>query len=290
MNVSTRRSRSDWPVASLKLSSTGRRSSPWTWIEDAHKAKAPHKSGSTQTGPVGAVVSVPLTLDSELSVSVPTGMWEFEHSTPHSLGLSPGANSTTAEEKPAQEEVYASQRASRSEAGSRTTSGAPHTRSSAVRWRGSTIFRALKERRDVGNTKMSPQHAQGCHDGFPMPPPATFDTEPARPPPAEPRRRLEDAMITAPPGKLGVSLDRFSDGSVRVQDVKADSPLRGKLRVGDKLISVDEDDVVSMRVEEICKLLGRRAESERILIVRRVVVVLPHLEALLRDSEGIQLW
>ena len=97
-------------------------------------------------------------------------------------------------------------------------------------------------------------------------------------------------MITAAPGKLGVSLDRFSDGSVRVTDVKAGSLLRGQLRVGDKLMSVDEDDVTSMRVEEICELLGRRAESERILIVRRVIVVLPHLEALLRDSDGVQLW
>ena len=284
MKVSTRRSGSDWPHASLKISTAGRRSGPWTWI--SHKAKGPHTSGSTQAGPVGAVVSVPLTLEPKIPVSAPIGMWDFEQSPPHSLGLSPGAGSTTTDDKPAQNMVVPPQRASRSEAGSTTASDAQHTRSNAVGWRGSNIFRALKERRDVGNTKPSPQF---CHDGCPMPPPAMLEAEPARPP-SNPCRRLEDVMITAAPGKLGVSLDRFSDGSVRVTDVKAGSLLRGQLRVGDKLMSVDEDDVASMRVEEICELLGRRAESERILIVRRVVVVLPHLEALLRDSDGIQLW
>merc|ERR1719198_2548409 len=79
--------------------------------------------------------------------------------------------------------------------------------------------------------------------------------------------------FVVPPGKLGVSFGSFSDGTVRVVQVRESSPLRGKLLLHDKLTQIDDEDVNDMGVAEICGLLGSRAECERKISIRRVVQV-----------------
>ena len=50
--------------------------------------------------------------------------------------------------------------------------------------------------------------------------------------------------ILAPPGKLGLVVDSPPDGGLPcVSDVKDYCPIRGKIRLGDRLVEVDSEDV-----------------------------------------------
>lgn len=73
--------------------------------------------------------------------------------------------------------------------------------------------------------------------------------------------------VNAPPGKLGVILEDYSDGGVPiVHDVKQNSPLVGRIMKGDRLCSVDGVDCTGKEALSVAKLLkNRENESSRIL-------------------------
>ena len=57
--------------------------------------------------------------------------------------------------------------------------------------------------------------------------------------------------IIAPPGTLGIVIGHYPQGDgpfVNVQDVLPDSPLVGKIQVGDIILSIDNVDVRQSKI------------------------------------------
>jgi hypothetical protein len=79
-------------------------------------------------------------------------------------------------------------------------------------------------------------------------------------------RRL---VAIAPAGKVGIVLDNVSGGLPFVHSVKADSPLRGIVDVGDFLLSVDEVDCHGMSAVEASQVITARGHRERRLVLLR---------------------
>lgn len=78
-------------------------------------------------------------------------------------------------------------------------------------------------------------------------------------------RQLE---IVAPSGKLGVVLDASDDpgdpiSCPVVHTVKDNSPLMGQLRVGDKIIALDDQDVRGMTAMQVSKLISMKSSNPR---------------------------
>jgi len=79
-------------------------------------------------------------------------------------------------------------------------------------------------------------------------------------------------MSTAPPGKLGVVIDSPEVGGPVVHAIKEGSVLANKLRVGDRLVAVDEDDVRTMSAIKVSKLISRKGfNAERKLTIVRSI-------------------
>jgi hypothetical protein len=83
---------------------------------------------------------------------------------------------------------------------------------------------------------------------------------------AEPRYRDPNAgvkeeyiEIVAPAGKLGVVIDTPNDGTPVVHAVKDSSPIVNEIRVGDKLVAVDDEDVRRWSAIEVSKLISRKS-------------------------------
>jgi len=78
-------------------------------------------------------------------------------------------------------------------------------------------------------------------------------------------------VIIAPPGKLGVVIDSLAGvGSAYVSDIKADSPIRGDLRLGDNLVAIDGEDVSRRKAVDISMMLARKSrQAERKITVTR---------------------
>jgi len=74
--------------------------------------------------------------------------------------------------------------------------------------------------------------------------------------------------INAPPGKLGVILANRTDkpGTV-VSDIRKNSPLYGKIFAGDRIVSIDGENVSMIPVSEITIIMARKAEFERLLTI-----------------------
>jgi hypothetical protein len=70
-------------------------------------------------------------------------------------------------------------------------------------------------------------------------------------------------LITAPPGKLGLCLE----GQV-VHEVNSGSPLEGKLKPGDRIISIDGVGTKALSSEAIAALILASAKQSRQLIVQ----------------------
>ena len=82
----------------------------------------------------------------------------------------------------------------------------------------------------------------------------------------------EEVIIYAPPGKLGMILDRSEKLEPIVHTVKEKSCLSEDLQKGDKLVSIDGVDVRSFTPLEISKLLAKTSTNAlRIIIVKRMV-------------------
>eukprot|EP00567_Pseudictyota_dubia_P009254 CAMPEP_0197436788 /NCGR_PEP_ID=MMETSP1175-20131217/4183_1 /TAXON_ID=1003142 /ORGANISM="Triceratium dubium, Strain CCMP147" /LENGTH=595 /DNA_ID=CAMNT_0042966169 /DNA_START=710 /DNA_END=2497 /DNA_ORIENTATION=- len=79
--------------------------------------------------------------------------------------------------------------------------------------------------------------------------------------------------IYAPPGKLGVVIDTPDDGPPVVHAIKDSSVISDQLKVGDKLVSVDDDDVRSMTAIKVSKIISRKSANptRKLSIIRTSV-------------------
>ena len=93
---------------------------------------------------------------------------------------------------------------------------------------------------------------------------------------------LEVIEIIAPAGKLGVVVD--DEGYVIKVD--EDSPLLGRMLLGDMIISVDEYDAQRLVIDDLYRLLISRANAMRMIQVLREVVKQSHdINQAVSDSE-----
>lgn len=68
-------------------------------------------------------------------------------------------------------------------------------------------------------------------------------------------------VIYAPAGKLGLVVDNPDDGAPVVHAIKEDSVLIDQVRVGDRLVGVDEIDVRSLSPVKVSKLISKRSTN-----------------------------
>jgi len=85
-------------------------------------------------------------------------------------------------------------------------------------------------------------------------------------------RREEVIEIYAPAGKLGVVIDTPDSGAPVLHRIKDTCPIADKLRIGDKLIAVDDEDVRSMTAVKVSKLISQKsANSTRKFTIMRSI-------------------
>ncbi len=80
--------------------------------------------------------------------------------------------------------------------------------------------------------------------------------------------------IFAPPGKLGVVIDTPDDGAPVVHAVKESSVVVNKVKVGDKLVAVDDEDVRTLTAIKVSKLISRKSAnpSRKLTVLRRTEI------------------
>jgi len=80
--------------------------------------------------------------------------------------------------------------------------------------------------------------------------------------------------IFAPPGKLGVVIDTPNDGASFVHAIKSTSVLADRIKINDKLVAVDDEDVRSMTAINVSKLIGKKSSnpSRKLTVLRTVPV------------------
>ena len=72
------------------------------------------------------------------------------------------------------------------------------------------------------------------------------------------------AVVVAPAVRLGIKLQISSRGTV-VSGVRTSSVLAGSVRLGDRIVKVDGEDVSRMNATEVLAILKRKADSTRVL-------------------------
>ena len=81
---------------------------------------------------------------------------------------------------------------------------------------------------------------------------------------------MEVLHLFAPPGKLGIALDTPDNaGAPIVHYVKEVSPIHGKIRAGDYLVAIDDEDVQDLTAVKISKILNRKSHQ----ITRKLTVL-----------------
>jgi len=75
------------------------------------------------------------------------------------------------------------------------------------------------------------------------------------------QHKEEIIEVYAPAGKLGVVIDTPNSGAPVVYNIKDTCPIADKLRVGDKLIAVDNEDVRSMTAPKVSKLISQKSKN-----------------------------
>eukprot|EP00551_Chaetoceros_affinis_P008193 CAMPEP_0203662892 /NCGR_PEP_ID=MMETSP0090-20130426/692_1 /ASSEMBLY_ACC=CAM_ASM_001088 /TAXON_ID=426623 /ORGANISM="Chaetoceros affinis, Strain CCMP159" /LENGTH=496 /DNA_ID=CAMNT_0050525733 /DNA_START=542 /DNA_END=2032 /DNA_ORIENTATION=- len=75
------------------------------------------------------------------------------------------------------------------------------------------------------------------------------------------QQKEEFFEIYAPAGKLGVVIDTPNSGAPVVHNIKETCPIADQLRVGDKLIAVDDEDVRSMTAVKVSKLISQKSNN-----------------------------
>jgi len=82
--------------------------------------------------------------------------------------------------------------------------------------------------------------------------------------------REELLEIYAPSGKLGVVVDTPSSSPMPVvHAIKDTCPIRNEIRVGDKLVAVDDEDVREMTAMQVSRLIGKKSGNE----VRKLTII-----------------
>ena len=83
--------------------------------------------------------------------------------------------------------------------------------------------------------------------------------------------REELLEIYAPAGKLGVVIDTPSTSSTPVvHAIKDTCPIRNEIRVGDKLVAVDDEDVREMTAVQVSRLISKKSgqQNRKLTIIR----------------------
>jgi hypothetical protein len=82
---------------------------------------------------------------------------------------------------------------------------------------------------------------------------------------------IEDRFeIDAPAGKLGMVIDTPSGGVPFVHAIKSSSVLADRVQIGDRLISVDDEDTTGLTAMQVSKMISGKAENRsRILVFLR---------------------
>lgn len=84
---------------------------------------------------------------------------------------------------------------------------------------------------------------------------------------AEVEERFE---VDAPAGKLGMVIDTPSGGVPIVHAIKNSSVLADRVEVGDRLISVDDEDTTGLTAMQVSKMISQKADNpSRILVFAR---------------------
>lgn len=91
---------------------------------------------------------------------------------------------------------------------------------------------------------------------------------------AKAKFKEEILHIFAPPGKLGVVIDTPDDGAPLVHAVKDSSVVFDKVKVGDKLVAVDDEDVRTLTAIKVSKLISRKSAnpSRKLTVLRRTPI------------------
>lgn len=84
--------------------------------------------------------------------------------------------------------------------------------------------------------------------------------------------REELIEIYAPAGKLGVVLDTPGDGPPTVHELRPNSVLKNELKVGDRVIAIDDEDVRRLSANKVSKIISRKMENptRKFSIVRTI--------------------
>ena len=131
---------------------------------------------------------------------------------------------------------------------------------------------------DAGGT-VSSRTRQTCPDGLEegvptMPPPgsgnAIFSDDPTFDRAYEEMREVL-LDVYAPAGRLGVIIDTPDDGAPVIHAIKEDSLIFDKVRVGDKLVAVDDEDVRAMTAVKVSKMISTKGNnpSRKFTIIRQ---------------------
>lgn len=75
-------------------------------------------------------------------------------------------------------------------------------------------------------------------------------------------KRDRRRTVFAPAGKLGIIVDTSTEGPV-VHGLKDDSPLVGKVVIGDLIVAVDDEDTSGWSAHYLTKLVARKSDSVR---------------------------
>lgn len=84
--------------------------------------------------------------------------------------------------------------------------------------------------------------------------------------------REEMFEVYAPSGKLGVVIDNPDGRNPTIHAVKDTSPIASQVRVGDRVVAVDDEDVRSMSAMRVSRLISRKSGnvSRKFTIIRHV--------------------
>mmetsp|Transcript_17894 Transcript_17894/g.37550 ORF Transcript_17894/g.37550 Transcript_17894/m.37550 type:complete len:439 (-) Transcript_17894:29-1345(-) len=81
------------------------------------------------------------------------------------------------------------------------------------------------------------------------------------------RREIFDIII--PPGVIGLVIDLIDDGWPVIRFVKKESSVANRVVVGDRIISIDGDDMRNMTYSSVSTILNQYSELERMMTVMR---------------------
>jgi len=77
--------------------------------------------------------------------------------------------------------------------------------------------------------------------------------------------------VLVPPGKLGISIDTPDEGPPRFHVIKDSSCVMGKIKIGDKLLAVNDKDVRAMTAIRVSKMISEQSDIERKLSISREI-------------------